>query len=254
MARISAEEGPRQARAEERGPEPGGVGQHGRDHVPHHALRPRPPVGVVDTGAGIVDQVHVVDARRAGGHAGEARQAAVDVERHLLVGRLVVLQHVLDQVDAAARAVELVAEQDVGRAGRGAEAAMDAAAEDLLGNGGVGIGKLGEGEIGLHRRYTPASLTFAAAPCAARRVTNVDDNQIVIVDSVEHAIGKRRNPQRKDSFSIRPVSFEGVLSEFLRSFGLSARRPRGPPADYAHRDTQRSPPARRKPPWCSVFS
>ena len=41
------------------------------------------------------------------------------------------LQHVLDQVDAAARAVELVAEQHIGRAGRGAEAAMHAGAQDL---------------------------------------------------------------------------------------------------------------------------
>ena len=43
-----------------------------------------------------------------------------------------VLQHVLDQVDAAARAVELVAEQHVGRAGRGAEAAMHAGAQNLF--------------------------------------------------------------------------------------------------------------------------
>ena len=68
----------------------------------------------------------------------------------LLVRRLAALQHVLDQVDAAARAVELVAEQDVGRAGRGAEAAMDAGAEDLLRDRDVRIGELGEGEVGLH--------------------------------------------------------------------------------------------------------
>jgi hypothetical protein len=43
------------------------------------------------------------------------------------------LEHLLDQVDAAARAVELVAEQLVGRAGRGAEAAVHALAQDRLG-------------------------------------------------------------------------------------------------------------------------
>ena len=52
---------------------------------------------------------------------------------HHLLGRGAAgLQHVLDQVDAAARAVEFVAEQQEGRAGRGAEAAMHAGAQHLL--------------------------------------------------------------------------------------------------------------------------
>ena len=42
-------------------------------------------------------------------------------------------QHLLDQVDAAARAVELVAQQLVGGAGGGAEAAVHALAQDGLG-------------------------------------------------------------------------------------------------------------------------
>ena len=71
--------------------------------------------------------------------------------------RPVVLQHVLDQVDAPARGIELVAEQHIGRAGRGAEAAMHAGAQDLVGLRDVRIGELGEGEGGLHR-YTPAHI------------------------------------------------------------------------------------------------
>ena len=43
------------------------------------------------------------------------------------------LQHLLDQVNAAARAIALVPEQHVGRAGRRAEAAMDAPAQHLIG-------------------------------------------------------------------------------------------------------------------------
>ena len=69
----------------------------------------------------------------------------------LLVGRPVVLQHLLDQVDAPTRAVELVAEGDIGRAGRGAEAAMHAFADDLLGMRDLGIGELRGGEGGLQR-------------------------------------------------------------------------------------------------------
>src|SRR4051794_34885234 len=61
------------------------------------------------------------------------------------------LEHVLDQVDAAARAVELVTEQHVGRAGRGAEAAMHAFAQDGLRRLDVGIGELRQGEVRLHR-------------------------------------------------------------------------------------------------------
>ena len=67
----------------------------------------------------------------------------------------VVLQHVLDQIDAAARGIELVAEQHIGRAGRGAEAAMHAGAQDLVGFRDVGIGELREGEIGLHLNARP---------------------------------------------------------------------------------------------------
>ena len=62
---------------------------------------------------GVVDQMHVVDARGAGGHAGQAGEAAVDVLDQPRSGRrAVVLQHVLDEIDAAARAVELVAQQN----------------------------------------------------------------------------------------------------------------------------------------------
>ena len=38
---------------------------------------------LLDVRAGVVDEVHVVDAARAGGHAGQAGQAAVDVVLHL---------------------------------------------------------------------------------------------------------------------------------------------------------------------------
>ena len=51
----------------------------------------------------------------------------------VLRGDRVAFEHLLDQVDAAARAVELVAEQLIGRAGRGAEAAMHALAQDRVG-------------------------------------------------------------------------------------------------------------------------
>ena len=110
-------------------------------------------IGRLDIGAGVIDQMHVMDAGGAGRHAGEAGEAAVDMLDDFGRRRAVVLQHVLDEIDAAARAVEFVAEQQIGRAGRGAEAAMDAGADDLFRRPHMRIGEQGGGEIGLHGSY-----------------------------------------------------------------------------------------------------
>ena len=68
----------------------------------------------VDQLAADVDQLAVPHAGRAGGLAVAAGQAAVEV-RCVARGRRGALQHLLDQIDAPARPVELVAEQLVGR-------------------------------------------------------------------------------------------------------------------------------------------
>jgi hypothetical protein len=104
--------------------------QYPGQQVAHQPVLQRALVGFLDAHPRLVDQVHVIDAGRAGRHAGEAGQAAVDMQRDFAGSRLVVLQHVLDQVDAAARRIELVAELQIGRASGGAEAAMDAAPQD----------------------------------------------------------------------------------------------------------------------------
>ncbi len=87
---------------------------------------------------------------RAGGLARAAGEAPVEVRARLL-GRALAFQHLLDQVDAAARPVELVAEQLVGRARRGAEAAVDALAENRVGFAPLGRVPDECGEIGLHQ-------------------------------------------------------------------------------------------------------
>ena len=78
-------------------------------------------------------------------------QATVDMPDFGLGRRAIALQHRLDEVDAPARAVALVAQQHEGRAGRRAEAAMHALAQDLLAARCLRIGQLGQGEVGLHR-------------------------------------------------------------------------------------------------------
>lgn len=61
-----------------------------------------------------------------------------------------VLEHVLDQINAPTRTIEFVAEEEIGRAGRSAEPAMDARPEDTL---RLAHGRLGQRcyrEIRLH--------------------------------------------------------------------------------------------------------
>src|SRR3546814_3883149 len=103
----------------------------------------------------MIDEMHVVHAGRAGRHAREARKAPVDVLDDLGGRRALLLQHVLDQVNAAARAIEFVAEKDIGRAGRGAKAAMHAFADHRFRTGHGRIGKRRLGEFSLHGRYPP---------------------------------------------------------------------------------------------------
>ena len=59
----------------------------------------------------MIDQMLIIHARRACRHASQARQAAVDVANHFHCGLALILQHVLDEVNAASRAVELIAQQ-----------------------------------------------------------------------------------------------------------------------------------------------
>ena len=114
------------------------------------AVGQRPRVGVLDVMPAMVDQMHVIHARRAGRHAGQARQAAIDVA-HLLMGRrAIALEHRLDEIDAPTRRIALVAQQHESRARGRAEAAMHTLAQDLLRPRGLGIGKLDEVEVGLH--------------------------------------------------------------------------------------------------------
>ena len=161
QARVRQEppEGPPDLRPQQRQTEPPRIGQDPRQQPTQRALAKGPFVAPFDIGAGVVHQMHVMHARRAGRHAGQTGQAAVNVLDRPRVGHPFVLQHVLDQVDAPARAVELVAEHLIGRAGRGAEPAMHAGAQDVIGARGAGIGQLRRGKFGFHG-LTP--------PCPAR--------------------------------------------------------------------------------------
>ena len=99
---------------------------------------------------GLINEMHVVDTRGASGHAGQARQAAIDMLDRFLRCGLVLFQHVFDQVNAAPGAVELIAQKHVSRAGSRAEPAMYAGSQYLVGLRRVRVLQLFCAEICLH--------------------------------------------------------------------------------------------------------
>ena len=101
--------------------------------------------------ASVVHQMLVIHTGRAGGHAGQTGQAAIDMGDDLGCGRRICLEHLLHEIDTAARTVELVAQGHIGRTGRGAEPAMDTGPQNVIGFRDIRIGKLGQREMGLHR-------------------------------------------------------------------------------------------------------
>ena len=140
----------RQPRGRQRQAEAVRIGQHRRQQAADRAVLEAALAGRLDVGARVVDEVHVVDAAGARGHAREAGEAAVDVLAHHRGRLAAALEHLLHQVDAPARAVALVAEQHVGGAGGRAEAAVHALSQDAIDLGDARVLELLRLEIGLH--------------------------------------------------------------------------------------------------------
>jgi len=67
-----------------------------------------------------------------------------------LIGYAAVFQHILDQIDSAAGAIQFVSKDLVGRAGRGTKSAVHASAEYFVGPLDAWIFELFCGEIRLH--------------------------------------------------------------------------------------------------------
>ena len=98
-----------------------------------------------------VHQVAVVHAAGAGAFAVAASQAAVQMLLRLARRRLT-FEHLLDKVNASARAVQLVAQQLVSRAGGGTKAAVHALAQNSFGSQAVGRALEFGSEMGLHEK------------------------------------------------------------------------------------------------------
>jgi hypothetical protein len=113
-------------------------------------------VGLFHIGTRLINQVHVIHARRAGCHAGKAGQATIQMFDGARISGPPGFQHFLDQVDPPTRAVQLVPQDLICRASRGAKAAMHARPQDRICLGQRGIAQLFSGEIGLHQAAPPA--------------------------------------------------------------------------------------------------
>ena len=150
--RHGAAERPYQAGRRHRHAEAARARQDAGQQPAQQPLVPGAGVGLLDVAAAVVDQVHVVHAGRASRHAGQAAEAAVHVLDHVRGGGATGFEHVLHQVDAAARTIQFVAEQHEGRAGGRAHAAMYAGAEHAVGGGGLRVTQLLGGEVGLQLR------------------------------------------------------------------------------------------------------
>ncbi|MNE15496.1 hypothetical protein D3C80_1084060 [compost metagenome] len=92
---------------------------------------------MLNHGATDVEQVVVLHSGRTGGFTVAAGQAAVQVSLGLGRDRLA-FEHLLDQVNASARTIQLIAQQLVGGAGGRAEPAMHAGAQNTFGFLGTG--------------------------------------------------------------------------------------------------------------------
>jgi len=109
----------------------------------------------LDVRATVIDEMHVVHAGRTRRHARQARQTSIEVFDDGLARRLVLLQHVLDERDPAARAIELITHQYIcGTRGR-TEPAMHALAQDAFGMRDGRIGELLWAKFRTHRELRP---------------------------------------------------------------------------------------------------
>ena len=104
---------------------------------------------LIDEVAADIQQVVVLHAGRAGGFAVAAGQAAIQVGLGAAAD-FAAFEHLLHQIDAPTRAIQLITHQLIGGAGRIAEAAVHARAQNALGFFGAGQAFGLFAQVGLH--------------------------------------------------------------------------------------------------------
>ena len=136
-----AEQRPEQRGTREDRPQELALQRHGPGSA--HALVHHAPADV--------EQPPILDPRRTGRFARAAGQATVEMQLRDGRNRLP-FQHLLHEIDAPARPIELIAQKLIGGTGRTAEAAVHALAQDRVCFAAFGRVLDEVGEIGLHER------------------------------------------------------------------------------------------------------
>src|SRR5690606_18903730 len=119
------------------------------EHSPAKFLQQGAPYCCLDSGASDIQQAVVLHIGGTGGFAGLATQAAIKMG----LGEPAdpsFIQHILYQVNAATGAVQLIAGQQVGRAGCRTETAMHTGAQNPVGFLPFRGTEIGLTECGLH--------------------------------------------------------------------------------------------------------
>ena len=121
--------------------------QLAEDEVARDAEDPRALVVALDAGAGVLDEFSIFHTRGAGGFAGAAVEAFVDMIDEGIGDGLLVQLDVYHLVDAAARRIGFEIPEPVGRAGAEAEAAVNAAGVVLVDGIEAWDGRRGHGFV-----------------------------------------------------------------------------------------------------------
>ena len=108
-----------------------GVGQDGAQHAPHYLFHPRTFHQFFRSSAAYVGQLSILHTGRARRFASAASQAAIQMQLCGAAGA-VGLQHIFDQINSSARAVQFIAQQLICGAGGVAKAAVHTTAQDAI--------------------------------------------------------------------------------------------------------------------------
>ena len=113
------------------GAQPSRMRKHREDHPAERAIAETALRFALDLRPCRFEQRIVLHARRTGGDARHAPEARVDVLDEALAGGFAAVAPQLHQMNAAARRVGLLSPQQIGRACRQAEPAVDAVVEEI---------------------------------------------------------------------------------------------------------------------------
>ena len=111
--------------------QPSRMGKHRENHSAERAIAETALRLALDLRPRRLEQRVVLHARRAGGDARHAPEARVDVLDEALARGFAAVAPQFHQMDAAARRVGLLSPQQIGRAGRQTEPAVDAVVEEI---------------------------------------------------------------------------------------------------------------------------